>query len=134
MNYLHSFEFVTWITDRVLLNWQDVNGVDTANIQIKANPLHGPEYYNVQWLPMSIKNEFKLRMDEYLTKNKNKLNNTTFESVYVFLNTIYDFSMVGEYDIDLNNEFIKFTNKLDDIRNEDYTKVLDAFLIDKITL
>jgi organic radical activating enzyme len=134
MNYLHSFEFVTWITNRVLLNWQDVNGVDTANIQIKANPLHGPEYYNVQWLPMSIKNEFKLRMDEYLTKNKNKLNNTTFESVYVFLNTIYDFSMVGEYDIDLNNEFIKFTNKLDDIRNEDYTKVLDAFLIDKITL
>ena len=134
MNYLHSFEFVTWITNRVLLNWQDVNGVDTANIQIKANPLHGPEYYNVQWLPMSIKNEFKLRMDEYLTKNKNKLNNTTFESVYVFLNTIYDFSMVGEYDIDLNNEFIKFTNKLDDIRNEDYTKVLDAVLIDKITL
>ena len=42
--------------------------------------------------------------------------------------------MVGEYDIDLNNEFIKFTNKLDDIRNEDYTKVLDAVLIDKITL
>jgi radical SAM protein with 4Fe4S-binding SPASM domain len=129
LNYLHVFDVIKKLFDEGLID-KEINYDGRRMLGI--NPIIEPSSLSCKWLPESVKNNFKDRMDDiqdYMSENAVSENVKT--EIMGLLNSIYTFSVSDIENIDKQKqygEFLHFNSKLDKIRNENINDVYGEFL------
>jgi hypothetical protein len=123
LNYLHTFDMVIELIQQGLID-KSINY--SRRRMLAVNPIYGPDYLSCKWIPESLKNEFKDRLDGF----KNELDqigvsDEVAKELLEHINSIYLFSISDLDGIDFNetyNRFLKYNQTLDVLRGEKLDK------------
>jgi MoaA/NifB/PqqE/SkfB family radical SAM enzyme len=112
-NLLHVFEMIEEILE--------LNGNSPDDISL--NPLSTPIFYNSTVLPKDLKDEFVIKLNEFINKYKdekykNLINNLTSLKNHVF----------SKDDSNLLSNFFDFNEKLDNLRNESFFEIFPELI------
>lgn len=116
MNYIHLFDLVTYLIKNELLN-SSSDEVKTINIEF--TPVTEPSYYSVTVLPENIKEEFKIKLNDFEnTLFKLGVSEHIKTDIINKLYIVHEHSTSKKYNKEEYERFKMITSKLDFIRNE----------------
>ena len=83
------------------------------------NLIFDPSYYHISILPDNFKKEIILKLKDFI-QNHNKLYDTSID--FIFTHTLHE--LEKPFDVDAAKRFLKVTNQIDSVRNENLFDII----------
>jgi hypothetical protein len=125
-NVFHFPEFMKWkLTTSGLTKF---NPIKEGRPIVSHHMCHAPKHFNVKVLPAHIKQQ----VVEYYKEHSDWINSTDMtdhvkKEFNKLLNGVTKFMNSEDYSEQWLSDFIKFTNKLDDLRGQDIRTIVPQF-------
>jgi MoaA/NifB/PqqE/SkfB family radical SAM enzyme len=124
LNYLHLFDLIIeFIKEGILDTHQH-----QKQITITFVPITHPAYYNCQFLPKWVKDDFKKRLDTFKDElSEFKCDKFFLNEIMEKLQSIYKRSISVEFNLDEMKELKTYTDKLDILRSEKFDTTFEKY-------
>jgi MoaA/NifB/PqqE/SkfB family radical SAM enzyme len=121
LNFLHLFDIVIDFCKRDLLEYKTF---DHNSPVLIFNGVTTPDYYDCKYLPQSYKEEFSKRLLTF-DKELEEIKACTPFIKYILerLKPVENHCYSGEFNSEIMQECVKITNKLDNLRDENFVDI-----------